>query len=699
MDVMAAALDQGLLTPEQAPDFKIYLERSGMMDLLTNALSSMFKENDPSFNLMGSIKSKIVAASYNPGAQKLDQLSKNVLHLHQAVEKLNDENRKLRSAQEKAPFAVGGAKSREGLSFFGIKFTRSRNNTAPVNGTGNNTSRNEVKVLPSLVSIPSDHVISQQLAEADKEVPAYRPRARRKYLSKQRETVEIPHTPSRTSEKITPIPVQASRVISADQISVTRIERPVRLGSAVPPRLASLKHASLNPSKEKILSSVLAYSSVIPSVRQPVKPPRKTRVPVNGLETPTLDPNGKAEISSPQKARELLAVPSLRLKAKEIADGTRPDLKAQQDFTRIRNGWVKRANTLENIRWTIGSQKIHDRRVERYFNDAKAENRNCDVTIRTADGHTIHAHALVLAAHSKAFEKRLLAMNPGTGIPTRYRLNLTDKVSGVMVAKTVDWMYKGHTRIPATLLPELTRTARYFHIVPLVVECLRRKLLIDAAQEATQKPGSSPHDHPGEDADHLVGVHTLCSEREPPQMITPFSSKPQESSSARSELQHIGGAKSRLSHAAVAAAGDGLGSLHDRKLSAPPETFMSVNSKAPLCGLKQVARETYLSEDDDEGEDETDDSSSFSEIAPAGKPASDGPLSIMTMNVNQIEELLSDDNLDIQSELEVLDAVMTWMAAAPNQREIHLFKLLNCKYAGQCFSSESPNRIWPAFPY
>ena len=83
------------------------------------------------------------------------------------------------------------------------------------------------------------------------------------------------------------------------------------------------------------------------------------------------------------------------------------------------------------------------------------QNRSCDVVLKTADGHTICAHSLVLAAHSKAFEKRLLAMNPGTGVHTTYRLHLTDKVSGPMVAKVVDWMYKGYTRIPFVLLPVL----------------------------------------------------------------------------------------------------------------------------------------------------------------------------------------------------------------------------------------------------
>ena len=118
-------------------------------------------------------------------------------------------------------------------------------------------------------------------------------------------------------------------------------------------------------------------------------------------------------------------------------------------FTQVRNDWVKKARAVESMQWTIGNKEAHEKRVERFFITSQAENRFCDVVIQTTDHHTIHAHSLVLAAHSKAFQKRLLAMNPGTGVPTVYRLNLTDKVSGLMLAKAVDWMYKGFTRISA----------------------------------------------------------------------------------------------------------------------------------------------------------------------------------------------------------------------------------------------------------
>lgn len=86
------------------------------------------------------------------------------------------------------------------------------------------------------------------------------------------------------------------------------------------------------------------------------------------------------------------------------------------------------------------------------FVKSQCGNAFCDVVISTADRHTIYAHSLILVAHSKAFERRILYMNPGAGMPAVYRLNLTDKVTGADVAKVVDWMYRGYCRISSDRL-------------------------------------------------------------------------------------------------------------------------------------------------------------------------------------------------------------------------------------------------------
>ena len=204
-------------------------------------------------------------------------------------------------------------------------------------------------------------------------------------------------------------------------------------------------------------------------------------------------------------------------------------------------------------------------------------------------------------------------------------------------------------------LQELTRTARYFHIVPLVVECLRRKLVIDAAHELAEKeiesPSSSSASSPRSDREEESSTdddHSDAHAPESPRKQSPtqlLPSRQPQSPSTRSIPPYK---KATVNRERLAAAGDGSNAVALAPPTKPAPLVVILPGEVGEIGSKtpQLLAKVALLEDDDPLEDF---SLSSSDPPPAAAVSVvDVPLSIMTMNVGQLQDLLSDDDLDIQ---------------------------------------------------
>ncbi|GAU90156.1 hypothetical protein RvY_02616 [Ramazzottius varieornatus] len=409
----------------------------------------------------------------------------------------------------------------------------------------------------------------------------------------------------------------------------------------------------------------------------PQKPSRKSLRPFHDDDSLLRDvknpfefvPKGRKHHTG-QKTQPSFKSQSLHSDTSNCAATVLPERSAEW-FTQARNQWVKKARAIESMQWTIGNKEAHEKRVERFFVTTQAENRFCDVVIQTTDNHTIHAHSLVLAAHSKAFQKRLLAMNPGTGVPTTYRLNLTDKVSGAMLAKAVNWMYKGYTRIPAHQLEELSRVARYFQIVLLAVECVKRRREMETeagdhklvpeeadASSVSQAP-SSLHNAPP------VGLHNFperpARRRDQLPIQQPAENFPEfVRGSPRLNTGQLRDGPSRLTISSSTQWSDppsarSTGALSPKELPEPSisklpsgvsSEFGYIFKEESFPGkflnkTKLEARSDLMSKEVRDVRD-----AAMTSAAPPVEAAEEP--SIANMTVKQMHELLSDDNLDVQ---------------------------------------------------
>ena len=211
------------------------------------------------------------------------------------------------------------------------------------------------------------------------------------------------------------------------------------------------------------------------------------------------------------------------------------------------------------------------------------------------------------------------------------------------------------TCICECFLQELTRTARYFHIVPLVVECLRRKLVIDAAHELAEKEIESPSSSSAsssrsdrEDENSTDADHSEANAPESPRKQSTTQPLPSRQPQPLSTRSIPPGKKATVNRERLAAAGDESNAVALAPPTKPAPLVKILPGEVGETGSKtsQLLAKAALLEDEDALEDLS--LSSSDPLPAAAVSVVDVPLSIMTMNVGQLQDLLSDDDLDIQ---------------------------------------------------
>ena len=245
---------------------------------------------------------------------------------------------------------------REEYSFFGIKLERSSKHV----GAGDGSTKPSEPKQPA----QSASVVSRQFD---------RPIAVEKSLTSMPNPITLT---VRSSAKNCRQSIKASNF--APLSSKKKPSLPLLpIGHQLPVNSTRSSNHFFDTKESRLLADVPENDPVFEEKSQPrpVKPPRKinANLVVSSISVPVRTTTAvDSSLFQEQTATRLKPAASVanflsqnsRLSIGPVGRLThfgdvKPDLKAQENFTRIRNEWVKRAKALESLLWTVGSPQIH----------------------------------------------------------------------------------------------------------------------------------------------------------------------------------------------------------------------------------------------------------------------------------------------------------------------------------------------------